>query len=124
MNKALVVRIRSFTYPDSKFDYAHPKLDSVPNEYGSLNCGWHWYIEPGTGEQKFGPDSMHANFYGCYLIACVWYEVIFNESALNISFVPSKISAEDAVLLRKVAHEVVLARYPDERSVSTPAVTK
>ena len=49
----------------------------------------------------------HANQNGRYLGAAVFYEMIFRENVEANSFVPADVSAEDAKVLRHVAHETV-----------------
>ncbi len=100
----------TFTFPDPKFDYAHPAPGALPDQHASLNVGWKWDKDKTTNEPKLVLDAKHSNLYGRFLISCVWYEVIFNDSVLTNPFVPAGMSPEDAALLRQVAHEVVAAR--------------
>lgn len=100
----------TFTFPDPKFDYANPAPGSLPDQQASLNVGWKWDKDKTTGQPKLILDAKHSNLYGRFLISCVWYEVIFNDSVLDNPFVPTGMSPEDAVLLRQVAHEAVAAR--------------
>ena len=52
-------------------------------------------------------DCFHANANGNYLLGCVWFEFFFNQDARTIPFVPDEISADDAKILRTIAHATV-----------------
>ncbi|PAW78930.1 MAG: hypothetical protein B9S32_05990 [Verrucomicrobia bacterium Tous-C9LFEB] len=112
----------TFTFPDPNFNYTNPAPDTLPDQSKSLNVGWKWDTDKTTGQKKLNLDAIHSNIYGRFLISCVWYEVIFNESVLNNPFVPPQVSPEDAALLRKIAHEAVLARYPNGPGAAKPSV--
>lgn len=107
----------TFTFPDPNFDYANPVEGTLPEQSKSLNVGWKWNKDANTGQSKLVLDAIHSNIYGQYLISSVWYEIIFGESVVDNTYVHPKISPEDAALLRKVAHEAVLARYPQRATV-------
>lgn len=104
----------TFTFPDPKFDYANPAPGALPEQKESLNIGWNWGKDKETKQPKLTLDAKHSNLYGRFLISCVWYEVIFNDSVLTNPFVPEGMSPEDAALLRQAAHEVVAARRTAE----------
>lgn len=112
----------TFTGPDPDYNFANPTPGTLPNEPKSLNVGWRWDKNKTTGEEKLVLDAIHLNSYGRFLTTCVWYEVIFNDSVLNNPFVPPQMSPEDAALLRKIAHEAVLARYPNGPGPAKPSV--
>jgi hypothetical protein len=99
-----------FKFPDPAFDYEHPAANTLPAQAGSLNVGWYWQEDKATGKPKFNLDFKHANAEGRYLAACVWYEFFFKDDVTANTFVPKGVSAEDAVLLRKVAHDTLAAR--------------
>ncbi len=94
-----------FTFPDSDFSYKNPVNPQLPKQDGSLIRGWYWYNR--KGKKRLRLDSIHANVRGEYLQGCVWFEVLFRESAENIKFVPKEISEKDAAFLREIAHETV-----------------
>ncbi len=73
----------TFTFPDPKFDYANPAPGALPDQHASLNVGWRWDKDKKTNEPKLVLDAKHSNLYGRFLISCVWYEVIFNDSVLT-----------------------------------------
>lgn len=110
----------TFTFPDPKFDYSNPAPGALPDQHASLNVGWKWDKDKATGQPRFILDAKHSNLYGRFLISCVWYEVIFNDSVLGNPFVPSGMSPEDAALLRQVAHEAVAARRQTEAAAAKP----
>jgi beta-galactosidase len=61
----------------------------------------------------------HANVNGQYLAAAVFYEMIFKENVEAVESVPQKVSAEDAKILRRVAHETVSKKYGEQ--IQSPA---
>lgn len=83
------------------------KFPDVPPQVHSLNKGYAWKADPATGEQKFGMDGHHANMAGEYLGACVWFEVLFDQSVVGNTYRPPGLSAEDAAYLQKTAHRAV-----------------
>lgn len=95
--------------PDPNFDYENPAEGALPDQSTSLNVGWHWATDRATGNLVFKLDSIHANVAGSYLGGSVFYEVIFNDSVLDVEYVPEGLSPEDAKALRKIAHDQVEA---------------
>lgn len=87
---------------DVNFDFEKPVYPSLPNQRNSLHEGFHW-----DKERKFSLDANHASEAGKYLGALIWYTCLFNSSAQEVQFVPSKVSAEHAAYLKKVADKVV-----------------
>ena len=68
-----------------------------------------WLKDLKDGKETLGMDGHHANAAGEYLGACVWYEVLFKESAVGNPFVPKELKPEDAEYLQGVAHRAVEA---------------
>jgi len=99
-----------FVHPDPNFDYKNPPPGALPNQAGSLNAGWHWKKDPNGGPSSLQTDANHANTAGRYLGACVFYEVLTGASALDLSWRPEGLSAEQAASLRGAAHQSVVAR--------------
>ena len=52
-------------------------------------------------------DGHHANWAGEYLLGCVWYEVLFEQSVLDNSYAPKGVDPEYAAFLRQTAHKAV-----------------
>ena len=94
--------------PDAKFDRAAAVPPALPDQTHSLHVGWHWSTSK-DGKQTLAMDGHHAGAAGEYLGACVWYEVLFQESAVGNSFVPPALKPEDAKYLQGVAHRAVTA---------------
>jgi len=90
--------------PDKAFDRSTAVAPALPDQTHSLHAGWRW--DPKTG--KLAMDGHHANAAGEYLGACVWYEVLFKESAVGNTFVPNGLKPEDATYLQDVAHRAVV----------------
>jgi hypothetical protein len=95
-----------FHVPAKPFDSKHAKSGELPDQAHSLNVGWSWKKQK-DGSMKLTMDGHHANTAGEYLGACVWYEVLFDKSVENNSFVPKGLDAEYAKFLRATAHKVV-----------------
>ncbi len=105
-----------FIYPDPNFNYQKPKPGEVPKQTGSLNIGWRWGKDAETGELGFLLDAKHANTAGKFLGAATLYEMIFGANAEKNTFLPPGLPAEEATLLRKVAHDTV-AGSPEAKKV-------
>jgi len=94
--------------PDASFDAAKAVAPALPDQTHSLHVGWKWSADK-EGKQKLGMDGHHANSAGEYLGACVWYEVMFKETAVGNPFVPKGLAPEDAKYLQETAHKAVTA---------------
>jgi hypothetical protein len=92
--------------PDTKFDFKSAQPPALPDQTHSLNVGWQWK-KGADGKTTLTMDGHHASPAGKYLAACVWYEFLFEESAVGNSFVPKEIAADDAQYLQKTAHRAV-----------------
>ncbi len=88
---------------DTNYDYASPSSPALPDQTHSLHAGYRW-----TNDKKLGFDSHHANEAGCYLGGLVWYGFLFNESPLNVTFVPKEVPGNFAAQLKKVAATTLL----------------
>jgi hypothetical protein len=92
--------------PDASFEASKAAAPALPDQTHSLHVGWRWSTGK-DGKQSLGMDGHHANTAGEYLGACVWYEVLFKESAVGNSFAPKGLAPEDAKYLQDVAHRAV-----------------
>lgn len=90
------------------FDPRSTQKPALPDQTHSLHVGWRWTTK--NGRTTLGMDGHHANLAGEYLGACVWYEVLFGESAVGNSCVPKGIDAAYAHFLQETAHQAVKAR--------------
>jgi len=52
-------------------------------------------------------DGSHPSIYGSYLAACMFYEMIFEQTSQGNTFLPSGISASDATYLQNVANHIL-----------------
>ena len=98
--------------PDSTFNPKTAQKPALPDQSRSLHIGWQWRSpakEP-TAPPTLGRDGHHASVAGQYLAACVFFEVLFNESAEGNGFVPKGIDPGYARFLQKTAHAAVEAR--------------
>jgi hypothetical protein len=95
---------------DTSFDPKSAKQPELPNQTHSLHVGWRWAKPKTGGKVTLGMDGHHANLAGEYLGACVWYEVLFGESAVGNAYVPKGIEKSYARFLQETAHRVVMAR--------------
>jgi hypothetical protein len=94
--------------PDSNFDRETAVAPALPDQTHSLHVGYRWSTAK-DGKKVLGMDGHHAGVAGEYLGACVFYEVLFKESAIGNSFVPKDLKPEDAKFLQGVAHRAVAA---------------
>lgn len=94
--------------PDTKFDRKAAAPPALPDQTHSLHVGYRWTAGK-DGKQTLTMDGHHAGVAGEYLGACVWYEVLFKESAVGNTFVPKDLKPEDAKYLQDVAHRAVAA---------------
>jgi hypothetical protein len=95
---------------DITFDPKTAKQPALPNQTYSLHVGWRWAKSKDGKKTTLGMDGHHANTAGEYLGACVWYEVLFGDSAVGNSFVPKGIEPDYARFLQETAHKAVQKR--------------
>lgn len=95
---------------DTAFDPKTAKQPALPKQTHSLHVGWRWAKPKGGKTISLGMDGHHANLAGEYLGACVWYEVLFGESAVGSTYVPKGMDADYARFLQETAHKAVQAR--------------
>jgi hypothetical protein len=95
---------------DTAFDPKTAKRPALPNQKNSLHVGWRWVKAKDSNKITLGMDGHHANMAGEYLGACVWYEILFGESAVGNAFVPKGLDAGHARFLQETAHKAVQAR--------------
>lgn len=96
--------------PDTSFVTKTAKQPELPDQTHSLHVGWRWAAPKGGGKTALSMDGHHANMAGEYLGGCVWYEVLFGESAVGNAHVPKGLEAPYARFLQETAHKAVLAR--------------
>jgi hypothetical protein len=94
---------------DEAYDFKTPLHTSLPNQKNSLHVGWRKGKEQ-DGKFTLTMDGHHANSAGQYLGACVFYEVLFGESAVGNSFVAPEIDKEYGRFLQEAAHRAVEQR--------------
>lgn len=92
------------------FDSKTAKQPELPYQTHSLHVGWRWAKSKDGKKITLGMDGHHANIAGEYLGACVWYEVLFNESPVGNTYIPKGLDAEYARYLQETAHKAVQAR--------------
>lgn len=94
---------------DTTFNPKAAKQPELPNQTHSLHVGWHWKKQK-NGKTTLVMDGHHASMAGEYLGACVWYEVLFGESAVGNTFMPKGMDPTDARYLQETAHRAVIER--------------
>lgn len=102
---------------DDKFDFNAAKHPALPKQTHSLHVGWRWRKQK-DATQKLQMDGHHANQAGEYLIGCVWYEVLFDRSVVDNTFLPQGMDVTYAKFLRQTAHDAVAAQQ------DSPVVTE
>ncbi|MDI1313790.1 DUF4886 domain-containing protein [Prosthecobacter sp.] len=95
---------------DTSFNPKAAKQPELPNQTHSLHVGWRWAKPKNGGKIALSMDGHHANMAGEYLGACVWYEVLFGESAVGNTFIPKGLDPKDAAYLQDTAHRAVVER--------------
>jgi len=87
----------------------------------ALKAGISIFIPAGTAVQNarssslgdnFCRDGYHMNNWGWYTIACTWAEKLFGVKTIGCTFVPSDISAANALIMQTAAHNALL--HPNE----------
>ncbi len=106
---------------DAKFDFKTAKPPALPDQTHSLHVGWRWKKQS-NGQQTLGMDGHHAGLAGEYLGACVWYEVLFEESCVDLDYVPSGLDTGYARFLRETAHRAVSARKAGTASTAVKQI--
>ena len=96
--------------PDTAFDVKSAKQPELPRQTHSLHVGWRWVKSKDGKKTTLGMDGHHANLAGEYLGACVWYEVLFGESAVGNIYILRGMDADYAHFLQRTAHQAVQAR--------------
>ena len=66
--------------PDAAFDRTSAVAPALPDQTHSLHVGWRWSKDK-AGKESLAMDGHHSNAAGEYLGACVWFEILFKESA-------------------------------------------
>src|SRR5690606_26418703 len=103
------------------FDSVAAQPPALPNQTHSLHAGWRWRSEKDSSPWLHY-DGQHANMAGEYLGACVWYEVLFGESAVGNAFVPAGLDRAYAQFLQKTAHHATSASMGAREEAAKPAV--
>jgi hypothetical protein len=104
-----------FAYkPTPGFDPGGLVYPNLPPPSPSLHAGWSWAVSK-TGKRTLRLDAYHASPLGRYLGACVFYEVLFDESVLDIDYRPDALNEDEAKVLRRVAHETLRATRHQRR---------
>lgn len=97
--------------PDPRpFDPKTAKQPALPDQTHSLHVGWTWRKSKDGKKTTLAMDGHHASLAGEYLGACVWYEVLFGESAVGASHIPKGLDAGFARFLQETAHDAARAR--------------
>ena len=91
------------------------RLSQSYQEMGQLNHAtvapageaWRRVKAQSTAFSLYQADHSHPTIWGTYLVASVFYEILFQKSVLADTFITSGISTSDALLLRQAAHTTV-----------------
>lgn len=88
--------------PDPKFDPKTAQPPQLPEQKHSLHVGRKWSKNT-KGEETLSMDGHHASTAGCYLGACVWYEMLFRTTCVGNKFAAG-LDADYALFLQETAH--------------------
>lgn len=99
-----------FKLDPKPYDAKTAKQPELPLQTHSLHVGWAWKKSKDGKKTVLSMDGHHANLAGEYLGACVWYEVLFGESPVGLSFIPKGLDTEYAAFLQRTAHQAVTTR--------------
>ena len=61
----------------------------------------------GITNMRLDRHREHPNIYGTYLATCVIYATIYLRDPIGLAYVPSGITPDEAVFLRKIAWQTV-----------------
>ena len=103
-------------------------------EMGQLNSAtvspageaWRKIVSTPHAFNMYASDSIHPSIYGTYLVASVFYEILFQKSVLITSFTTSGIPDSNAVQLRYAAHTTVndsLSKWLDNGHIPISSFT-
>lgn len=94
--------------PDPNFDWKTAEHPALPqNEKFSLHRAGYWIQDRKTKKHIFSRDTFHASSNGHYLLGCVWYEFLFNESVVGNTFVSPYVDEGATPVLQQIAHKAV-----------------
>ncbi len=92
--------------PDRGFNFEAARPPALPDQSRSLHVGWRWQQKNGSSQLTI--DGHHANTAGEYLGACVWYEVLYDQSVVGNPFIPAGMDTDFAHFLQQTAHRAVM----------------
>jgi len=95
--------------PDKALDRKAAVAPALPDQTHSLHVGYKWGKDK-DGKATLGMDGHHASPAGQYLGACVFFEVLYGESAVGNTFVPPNLPADYVRFLQETAHRAVVER--------------
>ena len=75
--------------------------------------GRDFWTKDEAGVMRLSADTIHLNYRGEYLQACVWYGALFGEDPRNVAFEPGNIGSDECRFLRQCAAKA-LAKYGKE----------
>ncbi|MBR2911458.1 MAG: hypothetical protein IKC05_07595, partial [Lentisphaeria bacterium] len=80
-----------------------PDLPPMANDI----VGRDYWSKDENGELVSGRDTIHLNFRGEYLQACVWYGKLFGENPENISYERPDISRSECQFMQRCAKKAL-----------------
>jgi len=107
---------------ESDFDSNQAKYPALPSQKHSLHVGWRWRKSGEPARWSLHMDGHHANVAGEYLGACVWYEILFQQSCVGNKFVPPDLDHAHAMFLQQTAHRAVLVANTSASPREMPAL--
>ena len=104
--------INTFTKMNQRLHHAYDYMaDEFSTKLSPVGIGFeHIYYDddaPVPFVDLYSGDGSHPSIFGSYLAACIFYEVLFEESVEGNTFISGGIEPEQGAYLQSVAHHVV-----------------
>lgn len=104
------VQIARQTQPENLADFDKEKFAKLeypkhPDNSKYVVGGGYWAKDKKTQNRTFKHDKIHLSKRGDYMQACLWFAVLFDKNATDVTFVPKDFDPADAKFLRECAQK-------------------
>ncbi len=73
-----------------------------------VGVAWKNFRDTYPTVELYAADESHPSIYGSYLAACVFYTTLYQKTTIGSSYIPTGISANDALNIQTIASNTVL----------------